>query len=84
MPKNPKSRGLRACLKCRIVLDAEAFDEGRGCPNRCNTDSSPVFFGMMAVVQPAGSWVARWQGGAPGGGADLAQGVYALKVVGSK
>jgi transcription elongation factor SPT4 len=80
-------RQLRACLVCAVIQTQSSF-VSRGCPN-CdflelaqNPDSvaectSAVFEGSIALADPKGSWVAKWQrldGYLPG--------IYAVKVVG--
>jgi len=75
---------LRACLNCKLVLDEEQFLELSGCPNdTCqHLDeaelaiwSTTQFDGMIAMMAPHKSWVARWQGIQ-----DLIPGTYAKSV----
>jgi len=61
---------LRACLSCRLIMSEEQFYEN-GCPNcsflqldgnrhgifECTT---PNFNGMIALLKPNDSWVARF------------------------
>jgi len=69
----PKSlRGLRACLVCSIIKTADQFDTD-GCDNceeylhlRHNREkvyacTSSSFDGMIALMVPQESWVAKWQ-----------------------
>ncbi|KAJ2719986.1 transcription elongation factor spt4 [Coemansia sp. Benny D115] len=69
VPKD--KRQLRACLICGIVLNNQTFRDA-GCPNceplvkmRHQSDmvtdcTSTVFDGVMAVLQPTKSWVAKY------------------------
>lgn len=81
-------RGLRACMVCSIVQSGSKFVSA-GCPNceeflemRHSADTvqdctSAVFEGMISLLDPQTSWVAKWQrlqGYAPG--------TYAVKVEG--
>ena len=57
---------LRACVSCKMVKTEEQFDDD-GCAN-CNWDladvtdeTSPDFTGMIAMMEPEDSWVAKWQ-----------------------
>ncbi|EEB05468.1 transcription elongation factor complex subunit Spt4 [Schizosaccharomyces japonicus yFS275] len=63
MDKLSRSRS-RACLVCGIILPYNTF-AAKGCPNDglddVETYTSPVFEGVMAMVAPTESWVARWQ-----------------------
>lgn len=81
-------RNLRACMVCSIVQTASAFFKS-GCPN-CESVlslqnsqdaiaecTSQVFDGLITLIDPQTSWVAKWQ--------RLTQyvpGVYAVRVVG--
>lgn len=59
-------RALRACLNCRLLQQTRQWQEA-DCPNGCRWDGSwqanttPVFKGVLAMMQPEFSWVARWQ-----------------------
>ncbi|KAJ5099805.1 hypothetical protein N7532_006806 [Penicillium argentinense] len=67
-----QQRSLRACMVCSVVQPVNKFMRD-GCPNcenvlqlRGNNDAvqectSQVFEGLIAVRDPANSWVARWQ-----------------------
>ncbi|EPX71161.1 transcription elongation factor complex subunit Spt4 [Schizosaccharomyces octosporus yFS286] len=63
MDKLSRSRS-RACLICGVVLPHTVF-ANKGCPNDgvddVETFTSPVFEGIMAMMVPTESWVARWQ-----------------------
>ena len=57
---------LRACISCKLVKTEGQFDE-EGCSN-CNWDladytdeTTPDFTGMIAMMEPEDSWVAKWQ-----------------------
>ncbi|KAG5513667.1 hypothetical protein PMAC_000705 [Pneumocystis sp. 'macacae'] len=67
-----EKKNLRACLLCGIVLPYKHF-LSEGCPN-CETllqisasedlvqeCTSPIYEGLLAVMQPTESWVAKWQ-----------------------
>ncbi|KTW25588.1 hypothetical protein T552_03449 [Pneumocystis carinii B80] len=65
-------KNLRACLLCGIILSYKHF-LSQGCPNcemllqiSASEDSvqectSPIYEGVLAVMQPTESWVAKWQ-----------------------
>ncbi|CAJ0955085.1 unnamed protein product, partial [Mesorhabditis belari] len=65
-------RGLRACLLCSLVKSIEQFEDA-GCDNcegflHLKGDTSKVldctssnFDGMIAALDPEGSWVCKWQ-----------------------
>jgi transcription elongation factor SPT4 len=89
---NMSLRGLRACMVCSIVQAGTKF-VSNGCPNcdeflemRHSADvvqdcTSAVFEGMIAMADPATSWVAKWQrleGYAPGTYAVKVEGVVSL------
>eukprot|EP00029_Vermamoeba_vermiformis_P003733 TRINITY_DN14267_c0_g1_i1.p1 TRINITY_DN14267_c0_g1~~TRINITY_DN14267_c0_g1_i1.p1 ORF type:complete len:121 (-),score=25.94 TRINITY_DN14267_c0_g1_i1:107-469(-) len=68
----PKStRSLRACLVCGLVKDKSQFLEA-GCDNctflnmhgdgdQVDLCTTPNFEGLLAMMNPNGSWVAKWQ-----------------------
>ena len=85
-------RSLRACMVCSSVQAGTKFVSS-GCPNsdeflemRHSADvvqdcTSAVFEGMIAMADPATSWVAKWQrleGYAPGTYAVKVEGVVSL------
>ncbi|KAJ6097411.1 hypothetical protein N7499_001785 [Penicillium canescens] len=84
-----QQRTLRACMVCSVVQIHNKFMR-EGCPNcentlqlRGNNDAiqectSQVFEGLIAVRDPAVSWVARWQRLD-----NYVPGTYATKVTGS-
>eukprot|EP00057_Strongylocentrotus_purpuratus_P028194 XP_011682668.1 PREDICTED: transcription elongation factor SPT4-A [Strongylocentrotus purpuratus] len=65
-------RGLRACLVCSLIKTADQF-EVDGCDNcaeflqmKNNRDmvfdcTSPTFDGLISLMSPEDSWVAKWQ-----------------------
>ncbi|GFZ48647.1 Transcription elongation factor SPT4 [Saitozyma sp. JCM 24511] len=67
-----KKSDLRACLVCSILQTPADFLAG-GCPNcedilemRGSSDrvaecTSMMYDGLIAMVEPSESWVARWQ-----------------------
>ncbi|KAJ7590595.1 transcription initiation protein spt4 [Mycena floridula] len=82
-----RSRHLRACLLCSIVLDQSEFSK-HGCPNceeilqlrtssRLDTCITPYFDGIIAVIDPENSWVAKWQRTSK-----YVRGMYAVRVKG--
>lgn len=76
-------------MVCGLVQSFDAF-LGEGCQNcesflalrgseeRVLDSTSSTFSGLIGLVQPAGSWVARWQGIGKGKG----RGLYAVRVMG--
>lgn len=64
------SNKLRACLSCAILKPASYFKKN-GCPNcpflqtnkgkNMNFTTSGSYKGMIAVIDPKISWVAKWQ-----------------------
>ncbi|CAG8214772.1 unnamed protein product [Penicillium salamii] len=84
-----QQRSLRACMVCSVVQIHNKFMR-EGCPNcestlqlRGNNDAiqectSQVFEGLIAVRDPAASWVARWQRLD-----NYVAGTYATKVTGT-
>uniref|UniRef100_A0A915K3X7 Transcription elongation factor SPT4 n=1 Tax=Romanomermis culicivorax TaxID=13658 RepID=A0A915K3X7_ROMCU len=82
-------RGLRACLLCSLVKSLEQF-ESDGCDNceqylQMKHDQDKVydctssnFDGFIALMNPADSWVAKWQKINR-----KARGIYAVSVTGS-
>ncbi|ORX40645.1 transcription initiation protein spt4 [Kockovaella imperatae] len=88
MPPKGKRNDLRACLVCSILQTANGFLT-QGCPNcedilemRGSADrvaecTSIQYDGMIAMIEPEESWVARWQR------IDKrARGLYAVRVTG--
>ena len=82
-------RNLRACLLCGLIKTASQF-EASGCdnceeflniqgdPELVNKCTSNNFDGMIAMMNPSESWVARWVMIDK-----LSPGVYAMSVSGS-
>ncbi|ORY33487.1 transcription initiation protein spt4 [Naematelia encephala] len=68
----PKKADLRACLICSILQSSNDFLT-KGCPNcedvlqmtgsadRVAECTSLMYDGMIAMIEPSQSWVARWQ-----------------------
>jgi transcription elongation factor SPT4 len=85
----PKSaQNLRACIPCLLVKSYKQFmDEGcENCspafdmkddPEKIAECTTASFEGLMAMLQPEKSWVARWQFVQ-----NFIPGVYAIKVKG--
>jgi len=73
---------IRACLKCKLIKTTEQFRE-EGCENCPNFTSvakytTPTFYGMITMLDPDRSWVARWQRSER-----LARGCYAIQTIGA-
>ena len=77
-------RHLEACLRCGLILAKEQWSKktyrarsNQDCPNHCYegnpADTTPFFTGIVSIMQPKSSWVARWNNKA-----DLVPGVYAI------
>lgn len=72
IPTNARAKQLRACLLCSIVLTPADFKRN-GCPNceeilqmkqsqdRVMACTTTHFEGVIAMMDPENSWVARWQ-----------------------
>jgi transcription elongation factor SPT4 len=62
---------LRSCLRCSLIKTVDQFyDDGcENCPflridgnqDRVMKSTTAYFEGMIALVNPEGSWVAKWQ-----------------------
>eukprot|EP00808_Paulinella_micropora_P021313 g73988.t1 len=88
LPDNLKN--LRACLQCKLIKTARQFEE-KGCENCPNLTeenipfadyTTPTFQGMIAMMDPEHSWVARWQSGGKMEGIATTKGMYAIAVTG--
>ncbi|KAJ3716489.1 transcription initiation protein spt4 [Lentinula raphanica] len=82
-----KSRHLRACLLCSIIQTSSDF-RNIGCPNceeilqannpdRILACTTSYYDGVIALIDPEASWVARWQRTAK-----YVRGMYAARVKG--
>jgi len=82
-------KGLRACLGCSLVKTEQQFLQS-GCANcdnlglkgsrqRVQDCTSASFDGLISLMDPDGSWVARWQ---RINGAGFQPGCYAISVQG--
>ncbi|KAI9492547.1 Spt4/RpoE2 zinc finger-domain-containing protein [Zychaea mexicana] len=83
-----EKKQLRACLLCSLVKTASQF-RANGCencddllrmrdyPDRVAECTSSKFEGVIALMQPPESWVARWQRIDK-----FTRGVYAIRVYG--
>mmetsp|Transcript_4937 Transcript_4937/g.8151 ORF Transcript_4937/g.8151 Transcript_4937/m.8151 type:complete len:125 (-) Transcript_4937:182-556(-) len=80
-------KGLRCCLRCSLLKSYEQFYEN-GCENcaflnlgqsKRNIDqcTSTYFEGVISMLDPRGSWVARWQRID-----NCVPGMYAVEVIG--
>ncbi|EAU88384.1 transcription initiation protein spt4 [Coprinopsis cinerea okayama7 len=88
IPPQARSKQLRACLLCSIIQLPADFRRN-GCPNceeilqlkgntdRISTCTTTYFEGVIAVIDPDNSWVARWQRTSK-----YARGMYAVRVKG--
>eukprot|EP00475_Leptophrys_vorax_P012288 TRINITY_DN1870_c0_g1_i1.p1 TRINITY_DN1870_c0_g1~~TRINITY_DN1870_c0_g1_i1.p1 ORF type:complete len:107 (-),score=28.77 TRINITY_DN1870_c0_g1_i1:40-360(-) len=89
MSETISQKNLRACLRCKLIKSMSQFRES-GCDNcerelRLAEDSerilqytTPSFQGMIAMMDPRKSWVARFQRSST-----YVPGVYAIQVAGS-
>eukprot|EP01087_Luapelamoeba_hula_P015686 TRINITY_DN4710_c0_g1_i1.p1 TRINITY_DN4710_c0_g1~~TRINITY_DN4710_c0_g1_i1.p1 ORF type:complete len:133 (-),score=11.93 TRINITY_DN4710_c0_g1_i1:55-432(-) len=74
---------LRACLSCSLVKTYHQFQHA-GCPNcpfiedNISDWTTASFDGMIAVLKPTESWVARWQRIRGASGTLFVPGVYAV------
>ena len=61
VPKDIKH--LSACIECRLILNDSQWEQlEETCPN-CkskNTETSADFVGMISLMVPSASWVAKW------------------------
>ncbi|KAI8366716.1 transcription initiation protein spt4 [Radiomyces spectabilis] len=84
----PDKKQLRACLLCSLVKNAAQFRQSgcencedllgmRGSMDRVAECTSSKFEGVIAMMQPQDSWVARWQRIEK-----FTRGVYAIRVYG--
>ncbi|GAA5994249.1 transcription elongation factor SPT4 [Rhodotorula paludigena] len=83
------SKKLRACLLCSFVASPSEFRK-QGCPNcedklemkgdqdRVMMCTTAQFDGLIAMINPDESWVAKWQRNDK-----HSPGVYAVRVTGS-
>jgi len=89
LPPEKEMRQLRACMFCSLVKTASQF-EHFGCTNcpflKMRENKSKVlectsssFDGLISIMDPQKSWVARWQRiSSP----NYAKGIYAISVHG--
>ncbi|TEB36007.1 transcription initiation protein spt4 [Coprinellus micaceus] len=88
IPAQARSKQLRACLLCSIIQVPADFRKN-GCPNceeilqlkgnpeRIANCTTTFFEGVISVIDPDSSWVARWQRTSK-----YARGMYAVRVKG--
>ncbi|PIL36603.1 transcription factor [Ganoderma sinense ZZ0214-1] len=88
IPSQPRAKQLRACLLCSIIQTPADFRK-HGCPNceelmqmkgypdRIQSCTTTHFEGVIAVIDPDNSWVARWQRTSK-----YVKGMYAVRVKG--
>ncbi|ETW84402.1 hypothetical protein HETIRDRAFT_123985 [Heterobasidion irregulare TC 32-1] len=88
IPPQARARQLRACLLCSIVqtpLDfrrngcpnCEELMQMKGSPDRIQVCTTTYYDGIIAVIDPETSWVARWQRTSK-----YVRGIYAVRVKG--
>ncbi|EDQ91192.1 uncharacterized protein MONBRDRAFT_23363 [Monosiga brevicollis MX1] len=81
------NKHLRACLSCGLVKTSDQFFE-TGCENCAYLDlndnndaidscTTARFYGIVSVIDPSDSWVAKWQGNDA-----CVPGCYALRLQG--
>lgn len=82
MSRRPQ-KDLRACLLCSIVLHLKDFLD-TGCPNcqdlmsSAHDGTTSNWEGSVALINPAESWVSKWQGLT-----NYVPGLYAIRVNGT-
>jgi len=82
MSRRPQ-KDLRACLLCSIVLPLKDFLD-TGCPNcqdlmsSAHDGTTSNWEGSIALINPAQSWVSKWQGLT-----NYVPGLYAVRVNGT-
>ncbi|KAI4521926.1 transcription initiation Spt4 [Schizophyllum commune Tattone D] len=88
IPGPKTTRHLRACMLCSLIQTSADFKR-HGCPNcdevlqlrgsldRVQMYTTNQFEGVIAVIDPEQSWVARWQRTAK-----QVRGMYAVRVKG--
>ena len=79
MPDDHKDKNLRACTGCHLVMSDKQWKK-KSCVN-CNElrdrdGITPYFSGMVSIMMPASSWVAKWNGFD-----SYKPGIYALKLL---
>ncbi len=74
---------LRACIFCKLVLNAEKWNKLELCPNcpdsRGIQDTTDCFESLASLILPKKSWVADWCKMV-----DLIPGLYALAISGQQ
>lgn len=80
-------KGHRACLRCGLIKCFDQFyqDGCENCPfleladrqDRVNSCTTATFDGVVAMMKPDDSWIARWEGISRN-----LPGVYAMKLTG--
>lgn len=88
IPPQPRAKALRACLLCSLIQtpadfrrngcpNCEEIMQLRGAPDRIQSCTTTHFDGVIAVINPEESWVARWQRTSK-----YVRGMYAVRVKG--
>ncbi|EIN10146.1 transcription initiation protein spt4 [Punctularia strigosozonata HHB-11173 SS5] len=83
-----KAKSLRACLLCSLIQtpvdfrkngcpNCEELMQMRGSPDRISVCTTTYFDGVIAVIDPETSWVAKWQRTSK-----YVRGMYAVRVKG--
>ena len=54
---------MSACAYCKLILDERQWEKRKfKCPNCKNDADLKDFNGMISVMMPPESWVAKWNG----------------------
>ena len=70
-------KNLEACRQCHLLLTQNQWSKRswQTCPNNCMNDRTSEFSGIIAMLQPRGSWVAKWNQMS-----DYVPGIYAIHI----
>ena len=54
-------KNLQACMNCKLILAHRQWTDLDQCPNcKMARDTTPDFKGIIGIMYPNESWVARW------------------------
>lgn len=73
-----EAKHLSACVECKLIMnDAQWRDHDITCPNckKENPECTSRFSGMISLIHPANSWVAKYNQGSK-----RIPGIYAIHV----
>lgn len=72
-----ENKSLEACVVCKLVLNKTQWERMNvRCPNcRRPVETTPDYIGMISIIMPQESWVARWNDII-----NVQPGVYAINV----